>query len=102
VSKPKYAIKLLRAAEEDFTEIVTYIAAENPSAAEKMATKIEKNISLLSHNPYLGRIPEDEELVRLGYRFLVVQNYLIFYTLEEHTIFIYCIIHGARDYLRIL
>ena len=102
MSKRKYAIKLLRAAEEDFTEIVTYIAAENPSAAEKMATKIEKNISLLAHNPYLGRIPEDEELVRLGYRFLVVQNYLIFYTLEEHTIFIYRIIHGARDYLRIL
>lgn len=102
MSKRKYAIKLLRAAEEDLTEIVTYIAAENLTAADHMATKIEKNISLLANNPYLGRIPEDEELVRLGYRFLVVQNYLIFYTVEEHTIFIYRIIHGARDYLRIL
>ena len=102
MSKRKYAIKFLRAAEEDFTEIVTYIAAENPTAAEQMANKIEKNISLLANNPYLGRIPEDEELVRLGYRFLVVQNYLVFYTVEERTIFVYRIIHGARDYLRIL
>lgn len=102
MSKRKYTIRLLRAAEEDLNEIVTYIAAENPTAAEHMAAKIEKNISLLADNPYLGRIPEDEELLRVGYRFLVVQNYLIFYTVEKRTIFVYRIIHGARDYLRIL
>lgn len=102
MGKRRYTLRLLNAAEEDLTEIVTYIAAENPTAAMQMAAKIEKNISLLADNPYLGRIPEDEELVRLGYRFLVVRNYLIFYTVEEHTIFIYRIIHGARDYLQIL
>ena len=102
MGKRRFTIRFLNAAEEDLTEIVTYIAAENPTAAVQMAAKIEKNISLLADNPYLGRIPEDEELVRLGYRFLVVKNYLIFYTVEERTIFIYRIIHGARDYLHIL
>lgn len=102
MSKHRHEVRLLRAAEEDLTEIVTYIAAENPTAAEQIAAKIEKNISLLADNPYLGRIPEDDDLVRVGYRFLVVQNYLIFHTVEERTIFIYRIIHGARDYLRML
>jgi len=102
VNKPKYTVRLLRVAEDDFNEIVTYIAAENRAAAEMIATKIEKNLIRLSFYPYLGKIPKDEELSRLGYRFLVVENYLIFYTIEEQTILIHRIIHGARNYLNLL
>ncbi|HXG38365.1 MAG TPA: type II toxin-antitoxin system RelE/ParE family toxin [Bacteroidota bacterium] len=102
MSRPKYGIRLLRGAEEDLTEIVTYIAADRPSAAEALATRIEKNLQLLSKNPHLGRIPNDEDLLRLGYRYLVVENYLIFYTIEEQTVYVHRILHGARDYLSLL
>jgi toxin ParE1/3/4 len=101
VNKPKYIVRLLRVAEDDFNEMITYIAAENRAAAEMIATKIEKNLIRLSFYPYLGKIPKDEELSRLGYRFLVVENYLIFYTIEEQTILIHRIIHGARNYLNL-
>jgi toxin ParE1/3/4 len=101
VNKPKYTVRLLRVAEDDFNEIITYIAAENRAAAEMIATKIEKNLIRLSFYPYLGKIPKDEELSRLEYRFLVVENYLIFYTIEEQTILIHRIIHGARNYLNL-
>ena len=97
--RPKYTVRLLRVAEGDLTEIVTYLAADRPSAAEALAAKVEKNLNLLSHNPHLGRVPKEEELARLGYRYLVVQSYLIFYTLEGRTIFVHRILHGARDYL---
>ena len=83
-------------------EVITYIAADRPSAAEALATKIEKNIRLLSDNPHLGQIPKEEELARLGYRYLVVENYLIFYIIERQTIYIHRILHGARDYLSLL
>lgn len=99
MSQPEHAIRLLRIAEDDLTEIVTYIAAERPSAAEALANKIEKNLSLLAKHPHLGRIPKEEELTRLGYRYLVVQNYLIFYTIEQQTVYVHRILHGARDYL---
>lgn len=98
MSRPKYAIRLLRLAEEDLSEIITYVAADRPSATEVLATKIERNISLLSANPYLGRIPAEVELVRQGYRYLVVDNYLIFYTIEGQLIYVHRILHGARDY----
>jgi len=98
VSRRKCAIRVLRLAEEDLAEIMMYIAADKPSAAEDLAMKIEKNISLLSTNPRLGRIPSDEQLLRQGYRYLVVDNYLIFYILEGQTIFVHRILHGARDY----
>jgi toxin ParE1/3/4 len=89
----------LRAAEDDFTEIVCYVAAERPAAAESLAQRIERSLRLLGSNPYLGRVPKEEALVDLGYRYLVVQDYLIFYVVEDRTIFVHRILHGARDFL---
>ena len=65
--RSKLQIRLLKIAEEDFTEIVSYIAADNINAANTLANKIEKNLELLSDNPKLGRIPRDEEIRNLGY-----------------------------------
>ena len=99
MTRRKYTVRLLRIAEDDFAEIVTYIAADRPSAAEALATKIEKNLKLLSQNPHLCRVPKERELSRLHYRYLVVENYLIFYTIEGQSIYIHRMLHGARDYL---
>jgi toxin ParE1/3/4 len=97
-----YQIRFLSIAEEDFTEIVSYIAADNPKAADSIADKIEKNLVLLSKNPKLGRIPREDEMKNLGYRYFIVENYLIFYTIEEKTILIHRILHGARNYKTLL
>jgi len=94
----KYQIRLLKIAEEDFTEIVTFIAAENPIAAIAIADKIEENLELLSENPLLGRIPRDEEIRSLGYRYLIVKNYIVFYTIEKQVILIHRILHSAINY----
>ncbi len=98
----KYQIRLLKIAEEDFAGIISFIASDNPDAAEALVNKIEKNIELLSGNPMLGRIPRDEDIKNLGYRYIIVQNYIVFYTIEERTIFIHRILHGARDYKTLL
>lgn len=102
MKKPEYSIRLLQAAEEDLNEIILYIAADNPAAAETLGNKIEKNLSHLSKHPFFGTIPHEEELSAMGYHFLVVQNYLIFDTIEGHSILIHRILHGARDYLSVL
>jgi len=102
MKQPKHTIRLLQAAQDDFREIITYIALDNLSAAEAVADKIEKSLSNLSAYPLLGKIPNEEELADMGHRFLVVQNYLIFYTIEHNTLWVHRIIHGARDYLSLL
>jgi len=50
----------------------------------------------------LGSLLSDEEytLVNRGYRFIVVQPYLVSYRIIDHTIIIHQILHGRRDYLR--
>ena len=94
----KYQIRLLKIAEEDFTEIVTFIASENPIAAITIADKIEKNLEFLSENPQLGRVPRDVDIRNLGYRYLIIQNYIVFYTIEKQVILVHRILHSARNY----
>ena len=38
----------------------------------------------------------------MGYRLLIVENYLIFYEIENRTILVHRILDGARDYLSLL
>jgi addiction module RelE/StbE family toxin len=94
----KYQIRLLRIAEEDLAEIISYIAVDNQTAANKIADKIEKSIELLSENPMLGRIPRDEDIKYLGYRYIIISDYIVFYTIEEKIIYIHRILHSARNY----
>jgi toxin ParE1/3/4 len=102
MSKSKFNIRFLSIAEEDFTEIISFIASDNVRAAENMATKIEKNLELLSENPLLDKIPADEDLKLLDYRYLIIENYIIFYTIEQKSIYIHRILHGARNYKSLL
>lgn len=102
MSPHKLTVKLLRIAEDDLVEIITFIAEDNAAAAEKLADKIETRLARLANHPALGKIPAEEELARLGYRYLVVDNYLVFYTVSAQTVLIHRIIHGARDYANLL
>lgn len=95
---PKYEVRLLRIAENDLTDIVAYIAAERPAAALGQLTRIEKSLGHLASNPYLGKLPNDDHLIELGFRCLIVDEYLAFYTVEDDIVFVHRIIHSARDY----
>lgn len=98
----KPEVRLLSIAEDDIAEIVAFIAEDSPAAAIKLADKIETRLARLADFPSLGRIPAEEELSGLGYRYLVVDNYLVFYTVTAKTVLIHRVLHGARDYLNLL
>jgi len=98
----KAEVRLLRLAEEDLIEILSYLEADNATAAADALTMLEKDISWLEQFPACGKIPEDMELMHLGYRFLVSGNYLVFYKIEETVVLVYRILHAARDYRLLL
>lgn len=102
MKKFEFSLRLLQLAEEDLTEIISYVAEDRPTAADSLLATIESNLVLLCAQPHLGRIPNDERLIRMGYRFLIVENYLIFYTIEQELILVHRLLHGARDYLHLL
>lgn len=102
MSPRRHSVRLLALAEQDLSDIYEYIAVDNPSAAERVLRRIEKDLSALGSRPFLGRIPRDPDLARLGYRYLVIADYLAFYRLEPSVVVVYRILHGARDYSDLL
>ena len=97
-----YAVRLLSVAEQDLQELISYLAAENPCAAAIALDRIETQLQGLQRHPVLGRTPHDPKLARLGYRVLVIDNYLAFYKVKGKTVLIHRVLHGARDFVRLL
>ncbi len=95
----KLTVRLLRVAEDDLIAIISYVASERSSTASALIAAFESRLSLLATNPRLGAIPKEAQLKKLGYRYLIIEEYLVFYTVEGQTVYVHRIIHGARDYL---
>ena len=98
----KYTVRLLSIAEQDLTDLVSYLAAENAEAAADVFDRIEARLKALQFHPFVGRVPHNAKLTALGYRVLVIDNYLVFYKVKGNAILVHRILHGARDLLRVL
>ncbi|MBA2486910.1 MAG: type II toxin-antitoxin system RelE/ParE family toxin [Nitrospira sp.] len=97
-----HAVRLLSVADRDLQELISYLAAENPDAAATALDRLETQLQGLQRHPFLGRTPNDPKLARLGYRVLAIHNYLALYKVKEKTVLIHRVLHGARDFVRLL
>ena len=97
-------LKLTPAAIDDIAEIKKYIREEydNPTAANRIAEKIRKSYKQLKTTPFIGKRLDAVVEVQTDYRVLVCGKYLIFYEAEESIVSIHRVIHGKRDYCRLL
>lgn len=98
----RYKIKYAPAAADDMDEIFSYISQDNIAAAQMMLEKIDEGITRLAEFPNMGSVLSDEEytMIQRGYRFVVVQPYLVFYRIIDDAVVIHRILHSRRDYLR--
>lgn len=83
-----------RKARQDLLEIWRYIAADDPSAADKTLDAIDACCQLLSTSPRMGPVRND---IRLGLRYHVCGKHLIFYRILQEHIEIVRIVHARRD-----
>ena len=93
MSKPA-TIRLSRLARDDLIDIWTYVAANNPSAADRVLDRIEQVIGLIAEHPQLGR---ERPEVLAGIRSLAVLSWVVCYRIESDTVVIARVLHGARD-----
>ena len=98
MSKKRFKIKYLPIAQQDLIDIFDYIKQDDPTAAVEFIDKIDETITKLESYPNIGVVPKDDRLELLGYRMLVIQNYLVFYAVREDIVEIRRIIHGSRKY----
>ncbi|EEG78904.1 type II toxin-antitoxin system RelE/ParE family toxin [Dethiobacter alkaliphilus] len=99
-----YELKISPEAKNDLAEIKKYISEElsSPQAAKGLVAKIMKRIRTLAEYPELGASLSTIIDMQTDYRFLVCANHLIFYKLENYTVFISRVLYAKRDYLRVL
>ena len=87
----------------DVFEIWTFIAQDNPTAADRVEEAVYRACNFLAHSPLVGRMRKD--LTPLPVRFWVVQpylNYIIVYNPEKEPLQIIRILHSARDLRSVL
>lgn len=78
----------------DLTEIIVFIANENPSAARRLKARLETAPLALAEHPYLfplGRVPGTRELV-------AHPNYILVYRIAASHIEIVGVLHSRQAY----
>ena len=101
-----YKAIITEPAEQDIEQTARYIAKElrNPFAANRLLDDIENAVASLETMPKRHALVKNEELAYLGFRFLTVHNYLIFYIVreDENTVTIERFLHSRRDWVHII
>lgn len=97
----KFQIVFSENSKNDLISIARYISNEllSPEIAEKLLTKMLFAINSLDTFPKRYKLCEYENWKSLGLRILPVDNYLVFYIVDEinNVVKIYRIIYGKRD-----
>lgn len=101
-----YNIKMTPKAAEDLDNIYKYISEElfAVSSAANILEGIEKGIMGLREFPFSCNYVADEYLRNKGYRKLIVDNYIVFYLIEEEKdqVIIMRVLYGKQKYENLL
>lgn len=94
----KYALKIFPSAEQDLKDITDYLNELSPQAALKIYDEIVDSIASLEQVPMRCPLAKNTVLRAKAYRLLVVQNYVVFFTVNSNTVQIRRILYGRRQY----
>lgn len=94
----KYRIKIYPRAKTDLKDIIGYLNTLSPQAALKYYDMIVEKIGNLAEMPERCPFVRDVALKAKGYRYLVIENYLVFFVVKAETVQIRRIIYGKRNY----
>ena len=80
-----YQVHITSTAKHDIMRAADYIefTLKNPDAAEHLLDAVAKQIGSLADLPQKFRLVDDPVLASWGIRFVIVNNYLAFYTIDE-------------------
>lgn len=99
-----YQLHITKTAERDLENAADYIefTLKNPTAADHLLDLAEEQFNSLVSFPEEHPVVDDPVLSAWGIRFVVINNYLGFYTVLGGTIYILRFVYGKRDWISIL
>jgi len=79
----KFTVKYTPISQRDLLSILDYISLDDPVAALNQLDDIERAIDNLEAFPYSGTESRDENIRIKGYRYLIINEYNVFYTVDD-------------------
>ena len=102
-SEKVFDMRILPPAQYELEEIaLLHKTLSGPESGRKITDDLFAAMERLTRFPLSAPLVRDVELRRLGYRYVVVKNYLLFYRLIGDTVYFYHIVHGKTDYPTLL
>ncbi len=98
----KYKVRIYPSAENDLIEIKDYFVNKLKTTPNNLFEKLYKIIDVLEENPFIFPLLKDIFLNQLGYRMVPVDNFLLFYIIQNNEVQIHRFLYGKRNYLEIL
>lgn len=102
----KYKVVISAPAEKDLQAIVSYISSQLSVSitALQMVDAFEEAMVTLAEMPHRYELVHDESLASMGYRKLLIKNYIVFFVVDErsNTVEIHRILYARRDWMRLL
>ena len=98
----QFKVVILRPAREDISEIIGYLNSLSPQTALRYYDLLVERIGSLSDMPERCPLARDIQLRLRGYRFLAVENYLVFFVVVGDTVQIRRILYARRQYESLL
>ena len=102
----EYKIIIADRANNDLYQVSSYISDElhAPQSALNLIDEIYQLIISLKQMPKKYALSPDERLAQKGMRMVAIQNYLIFYTVDENikSVNVARILYGRRDWTNLL
>lgn len=94
----KYKVKIYPAAKRDLNDIVNYLNTLSPQAAIRYFGLLVDKIGSLVEMPERCPFVRDVALKAKGYRYLIVESYLVFFVIKDDTVQIRRILYNKRQY----
>jgi addiction module RelE/StbE family toxin len=94
----KYKVKIYPAAQMDLNDIVSYLNTLSPQAAIKYYDLLVEKIGSIVEMPERYPFVRNIALKAKGYRYLIVENYLVFFVVKGDMVQIRRILYNKRQY----
>lgn len=96
--------KILEEAAREYRDIVRYLdtVLGSPDAARSFMDEFDYQLGLVCDMPELYGLSRMKELAVLGYRAMLVKNYVALYKVEGDAVVIAHIFHQSQDYAKLI
>lgn len=102
MSNSTYSVLIYPRAENDLLEIKEYFENTLKTSAIPLFEKFYSHIERLEVNPLIHPLVKDAYLHQLGYRMIPIENFLVFYIVNDKEVQIHRFLYGKRNYLSFL